>query len=386
MSDEILDQASETEQGMGARQRRTRWLLWIQWVLVSAVGWAFLGWAYMAWARGQIRDGPLGFAVLALGFVCVVLGQWLVLRPRLVRAGWWLFVTPVGFGSGGYAALLAVAFGGAYFGWPAAVLALLATLLVGTPVGFLQWLVLRRQMRRALWWVPLTLVAIGASLLALWLCLLVLAELPAGVIESAIDTGGGAELPVDLAGVLLGAVYGAITGTALVVLLPHRVQTQDRKPLQSRLVVGIALLSLLVICLGWGILTEPVNGRHLLIQHWFGRRDFYGIHLQGADLSGANLVDVFMPRADLSGADLTGADLSEAWLWGANLSGANLTGADLTDATLCDADLTNADLSGADLRGAIISSAILRGATVTNEQLAGAHMYTPAILPDGTHQ
>ena len=56
-----------------------------------------------------------------------------------------------------------------------------------------------------------------------------------------------------------------------------------------------------------------------------------GLHLRGADLSGADL-----RGADLSGADLRGADLRDA---------------DLSGAVLRDADLSGADLSDADLRG-----------------------------------
>jgi len=61
--------------------------------------------------------------------------------------------------------------------------------------------------------------------------------------------------------------------------------------LPPRLVVGVTLLSLLIICLGWGIRVEPVNVHHMLIQRQLGKRDFSGIRLEGAELSGANLPD-----------------------------------------------------------------------------------------------
>ena len=65
-----------------------------------------------------------------------------------------------------------------------------------------------------------------------------------------------------------------------------------------------------------------------------GHVDLSGLNLEGADLSGLNLI-----RANLSGANLEGADLSGAFLRYANLSGANLEGANIEGADLFDADL-----------------------------------------------
>ena len=73
-------------------------------------------------------------------------------------------------------------------------------------------------------------------------------------------------------------------------------------------------------------------------------------------LSGADLSDADLRRADLSGANLRRADLRRA-----DLSGANLSGADLRRADLSDADLSDADLSGANLRRANLSDADLSG-------------------------
>ena len=60
-------------------------------------------------------------------------------------------------------------------------------------------------------------------------------------------------------------------------------------------------------------------------------------HLQGVDLSGA----------DLAGAGLCGADLRGAHLTDACLRGAHLDGADLTGAVLAGADFTGASTKGA---------------------------------------
>src|ERR671911_279945 len=95
-------------------------------------------------------------------------------------------------------------------------------------------------------------------------------------------------------------------------------------------------------------------------------------NLTRADLSGRNLSEVNLRRAELSEANLTGADLSGTNLSEANLSRADLMGANLTGAKLTGADLREADLSGADLSGADLSGADLSTASLTQEELEPA--------------
>src|SRR5258708_36823271 len=58
------------------------------------------------------------------------------------------------------------------------------------------------------------------------------------------------------------------------------------------------------------------------------------INLDGAELSGANLVGANLGAADLGAANLSGADLREAPLGGANLRGATATEARLSLTTV----------------------------------------------------
>ena len=51
---------------------------------------------------------------------------------------------------------------------------------------------------------------------------------------------------------------------------------------------------------------------------------------KGRDMSGCNLTDYTLRKADLTGADLTGADLMWTKLENTNLTDTDLTGADLT--------------------------------------------------------
>jgi hypothetical protein len=80
--------------------------------------------------------------------------------------------------------------------------------------------------------------------------------------------------------------------------------------------------------------------------------------LEGADLSGADLRYANLRRARLAGANLSGARLNHANLPGADLRGCNLRNADLSGANLLLADFTDADLTGADLTGAHIENTI----------------------------
>ena len=117
-------------------------------------------------------------------------------------------------------------------------------------------------------------------------------------------------------------------------------------------------------------------------------RDLSGIDLTErslarADLRGANLSDARLGRVDLSGASLAGARLD-----GANLAGSRLALADLSAASLFVADLDGADLRGADLRDADLSAASFSNADLTGARLAGARLddtdFSGALCPDGT--
>jgi uncharacterized protein YjbI with pentapeptide repeats len=76
-----------------------------------------------------------------------------------------------------------------------------------------------------------------------------------------------------------------------------------------------------------------------------GKRYRTGVVLEGADLSGANLRWVILPRGNLRGAVLKGADLSNAELIFTDLSGADLSGANMENAWLWDTCFYGANVS-----------------------------------------
>jgi hypothetical protein len=119
-----------------------------------------------------------------------------------------------------------------------------------------------------------------------------------------------------------------------------------------------------------------------------------GVFLEQADLTGAllrrtNLTRAWLFTADLTGAQLVGANLTEAQLIGTELIGANLIEANLTDAKLAAANLTEAWLEEAKLTGAYLEQADLTGADMTRavgldqEQVDLAIGSETTVLPEG---
>jgi uncharacterized protein YjbI with pentapeptide repeats len=112
--------------------------------------------------------------------------------------------------------------------------------------------------------------------------------------------------------------------------------------------------------------------------------NLWSADLTEADLSGANLSDTVLRDANLSDTVLRDANLRAAYLGGANLSKADLSGANLSYANLSDAGLSKANLSDADLSKANLSDADLSEARVwTLDQLSAARTLEGATMPNG---
>ena len=159
------------------------WRLLLWWVLAS-----FLGWAVGSFVSDTAGDavGQVWFDSVGLIVLGTSIGgmQWLVLRRQVSWGGWWLVANIAGWAVG---ALVNLPLGLA-LGWSAGLVA----------AGVLQWLVLRRYLSRAYRWLLASLVA--------W------------------ATGVGISLVLSgctgpCSGAVFGAVVGAITGIALVRLL-----------------------------------------------------------------------------------------------------------------------------------------------------------------------
>lgn len=203
---------------------KTGSVLWLQWVLVSILGYGVgttIGNAIanllpqMTCSQSfsdSFVDRLTNFACLqpSLGLLLIVvlLGlvggfmQWLVLRRRIAGASWWIPASLLGFPIALVIADKAMRLLGDFAAAP-----ILLGVLFGFLSGAMQWLVLRRQNARAGWWLPAHLLGalVGGTLG-------IIAFHSAALI-------GLYQFTWAAAGAMFGAGLGAITGIALVRLL-----------------------------------------------------------------------------------------------------------------------------------------------------------------------
>jgi hypothetical protein len=172
------------------------WRFWLQWVVATSVGWA-IGGVLLTALIGGLGD-ELGNVAggAALGLLAGT-GQWLVLRRWLDKSGWWILASAGSF-------LLAASAGEVLQGALGENAGgLLLTIGLGLVPGTLQWLLLRRQVARAGWWVLASTVLVFAANLAG-----VGIASGIGLKESALEFGF-------VAGVVGGVVFGSTSGPVL---------------------------------------------------------------------------------------------------------------------------------------------------------------------------
>jgi hypothetical protein len=141
------------------------WTLWLKWILASTLGWAI---------------GLVLRVEFAIG-VAVGILQWLVLRPLVRGAGWWIPASAGGWGVGAALVTLVLRPENPF----------IAPVIIGVGIGVAQWLVLRWQFQRAWWWIVLSTLGWAVGMMGVF----------------------GASLA--------GAAAGAVTGVALELLLRH---------------------------------------------------------------------------------------------------------------------------------------------------------------------
>jgi hypothetical protein len=131
----------------------------------------------------------------------VGIAQWLVLRRQLQPAGWWILASIIGFGIGKVLGDQVAASVGGLVG------SALGGGAIGLVAGALQWLVLQRKVVSSGWWVLASTIgwAIG------WM-----------IIGTTDESGGAPSESAYLVGSVGAAVAGVITGTAMVRLLRTR--------------------------------------------------------------------------------------------------------------------------------------------------------------------
>jgi uncharacterized protein YjbI with pentapeptide repeats len=105
-----------------------------------------------------------------------------------------------------------------------------------------------------------------------------------------------------------------------------------------------------------------------------GERNFAGVDLSGAILTGANLRDINLSGANLNNANLSWACLNNTNLTGASFHQTNLHSATLNYANFNQAILSRAKLSKVDLRWSTLQDTDLNWADLTNSDLSGSDL------------
>ena len=142
------------------------WKLWFLWIMATTWGWLLGGWLIA------------GVAMLASGIAIAIL-QWLVLQHRIRNAWLWILASTAGWMAGWGLDLFAVP----------TELGMFSGVVLGAATGMAQWMILRREVYWAGWWIVISALA--------W-------------------TTGLALIPGTLTS---GVMPGAITGIALELLL-----------------------------------------------------------------------------------------------------------------------------------------------------------------------
>ena len=210
---------------MSTEHAQVGWGFWLRWVLATSVVPSVV--TAMALVIGESVRGSdqqiiiavfLGLAILA----STVIAQWLVLRRQIARAGRWVLAgivglvvgSVVGLVAGGAVRLVALGFKGVLGADFTEAVGIIGGLGVGIGLGIpsalaaitiAQWLVLRRHVSRAGWWLLAHIVG------------LVVGSFVGAVLRGVLGVDADARAVVySLPGL---AAYGAITGGVMVWLL-----------------------------------------------------------------------------------------------------------------------------------------------------------------------
>lgn len=254
---------------MSPEHSETKLGLELKWMLASILGVTLglaisLNAAWILHAGGSLMYSELSMTKFASGAilgVSVGVMQWLVLRRFISKAGAWILASTMG-AAVGFFASGALGFRLFYdldfsmgFELPSWEIGGTNSYTLGTPIaggvigafiGIGQWLVLRRKVSQAAWWMPASAVglalgwAAGSSVAQFGLIFGLIALLPHWLAVTI--TGRLSALEVDLmsidkllaAGVSTGLVYGLVTGIALAWLLTRATPVARRPTLSSK--------------------------------------------------------------------------------------------------------------------------------------------------------
>jgi hypothetical protein len=203
-------------------RRKPGWGFWLLWVLASTAGWAVglaVGNAVLNAVGDAVGDAVVEAVVEAVVGAVVGVAQWLILRRQVRRADWWILASTAGWAVGwAVGGAVAGAVVGAVVGAVGSAVRFAVLLAVGDAVGgavagavagVAQWLLLRRQVRRAGWWI--------------------LASAAGWAVGEAVGLAVDWDMSRAVSSAVIGAMIGIITGAVLVWLLRQPRREEERK-------------------------------------------------------------------------------------------------------------------------------------------------------------
>jgi hypothetical protein len=156
-------------------------LLAMAWLADRSAGdalWSILG----SNVIGAIVNGALWALFGAAAGAVVGIAQWLVLRKHVRPSGWWVPATAAGWAVGAVALSTAL--------YVDEVLAVVVGMVsTGAAAGAAQWMVLRKRFHRTGWWAPAGAVAWIVAVAVAWAAMRTVAGFVMGYITGAIMTG-----------------------------------------------------------------------------------------------------------------------------------------------------------------------------------------------------
>lgn len=176
---------------------RVEWAFGLWWVFATALGWV-VGFAVCEALKDFVESFNADGVVIG---VAVGILQWLVLRRRINRAGWWILASIIGFAVGKFGgdAIAQAVSGPVGFGLSGAA--------IGASLGMAQWVVLRRHVAQAGWWVLASALAWAVG----W-----------AIINAVDEAASGPTGTAYLIGATGAAAAGVITGVSLIWLFRLR--------------------------------------------------------------------------------------------------------------------------------------------------------------------
>ncbi len=211
------------------------WSLWLLWTIATALGFT------LGIGLSQLALTAMGEILSSIAFGSIAgLAQWFILRKRFHVSGWWVLATSLGATLGLVAtnavheALMGVRV--------ALVVGVLGLTVLGLLVGIAQWLVLRKHLHRAGWWVLASAAGWFLGGLIAWAIRLQFVEF--------------VKILADFA--ILGIIAGASTGLGLLLFKDSSDSSEDIK---SNPIANLAIASCAVIVIGMAAAAE-LSGRY----------------------------------------------------------------------------------------------------------------------------